>query len=63
MNNDFSVFLQNIFDYQRFENQPELEALIEETFSEEEDFSLDDAELDMLNAAGSADTTSVYSRK
>ena len=48
--------LKQLFDYQRFENEPRLAAMILETFekydSSEEGELLDD-EAEMINAAGS----------
>lgn len=44
--------LKRLFDYQRFENDPRLAAMIRETESRYAAFELDDELLGMVNAAG-----------
>ncbi|MCR5288428.1 MAG: hypothetical protein K6E51_00390 [Treponema sp.] len=57
MKRSFKERLRTVFDYQRFEPQPELNSVIAQTLSDEKN-ALEDADLDYISAAGTNDTAS-----
>ncbi len=56
MKRSFKERLRTVFDYQRFEPQPELNSVIAQTLSDEKN-ALEDVALDCISAAGTENSS------